>query len=694
MKLRQFLVLIIACALLLNTLSVAATAENPANDYPLPENVQYVGGVVSRGSESGIATFAITDELELAYALTNVPYIVLETETHWSLSVSGGTAPYTVKALLACQTDLSLDPFEDDWQGVAYFDVYDMNFDYTFVTAGRYFWEFEITDRNGEKLIFQTRVYETYTVADETNTNTVAGKVNSIVASEVTPGMSDYTRALVLHDWLIYNANYDYTYTYYDASGVLLHGTGVCDSYARAYLMLMTAAGVECVIVSGMAGSDENGWESHAWNMVKLDGTWYHVDCTWDDPNKGGCERHTYFCVSDETLAKDHIWNNSGNVTQEDGMVVPVAPGGELETGAVSTDHDFSFSAIEEFDAAFDNEIAAGNYKGSYVGIYTGNGSFDDMWSGFCSWAGTRMYELNNWSSYSTSGDPSTNAFTLYVTWIDPDDYIRIEEGLLILSVGETCSVTPLEYYPASNAFTWTSSNKNVATVTASYSADTGLVAEVTAVAEGTATITVTSADGLSDSFTVTVLSGFEPDFDLTYSEASDGIVLEWNLIPGVTEYQVMCKSGGVATQLGTVTDDDFTVYTDDLPGESNELYIVGVRKAGGSVAATYTSNSVNYGSVEFAIYLPTGLTVIEKEAFAGDSTLTSVYIHNGLTSIGDGAFKNCTGLTAVRIPGSCGYIGSGAFDGTDLTYAYVDRDTYVSAWFEENMPEVTLIYN
>ena len=108
--------------------------------------------------------------------------------------------------------------------------------------------------------------------------------------------------ALNLHDWLTHHAHYDGTYTNYGPDGVLIKGTGVCDSYSKAYFLLLKKAGipVERVI--------SNKSMNHAWNLVCFDGNWTHVDVTWDDPGAlegpivSGSEYHHFFAVSDEFI--------------------------------------------------------------------------------------------------------------------------------------------------------------------------------------------------------------------------------------------------------------------------------------------------------------------------------------------------------------------------------------------------------
>ena len=131
-------------------------------------------------------------------------------------------------------------------------------------------------------------------------------KADEILAQVVTDGMSDYDIAKALHDYLVLNCAYDYdNYLQgtipsesYTAEGALLKGTAVCSGYASAYQLLMQRAGIPCEYVSGYATGN------HAWNVVEIDGQWYHVDATWDDPvpDREGYVRYDYFLKSDSYM--------------------------------------------------------------------------------------------------------------------------------------------------------------------------------------------------------------------------------------------------------------------------------------------------------------------------------------------------------------------------------------------------------
>lgn len=145
----------------------------------------------------------------------------------------------------------------------------------------------------------------------------VNAKVDSIISEIITPGMSEYEKERAIHDYVVDNTSYDLenaqkdtlpveTHTPY---GSLINGVAVCDGYASAIKKLMYKAGIECLIVIG----DADGI-AHAWNLVKINGLWRHLDATWDDPiifsNGERVEAlvHDYFNKTDGFMGLTHNW--------------------------------------------------------------------------------------------------------------------------------------------------------------------------------------------------------------------------------------------------------------------------------------------------------------------------------------------------------------------------------------------------
>lgn len=113
---------------------------------------------------------------------------------------------------------------------------------------------------------------------------------------------TDYDKALWLHDWLLKKAQHDESSKWVGAEAALTRGTGTSQAYASAYTKLLDAAGIENAVLR-----DDN---ANAWNVVKLDGRWYHVDCFLDDVELNSADtvdlRHLYFGLTDTLIAKVH----------------------------------------------------------------------------------------------------------------------------------------------------------------------------------------------------------------------------------------------------------------------------------------------------------------------------------------------------------------------------------------------------
>ncbi|MBO4653439.1 MAG: hypothetical protein J5649_09020 [Lachnospiraceae bacterium] len=94
--------------------------------------------------------------------------------------------------------------------------------------------------------------------------------------------------------------------------GVFINGKAVCAGYARALQYLLQRCGVECAEVVGNIRKESNNGksETHAWNIVKIDGDYYYLDATWDDSSdtvqtvKSTDLGFDYFCVTTEEIRR------------------------------------------------------------------------------------------------------------------------------------------------------------------------------------------------------------------------------------------------------------------------------------------------------------------------------------------------------------------------------------------------------
>lgn len=127
--------------------------------------------------------------------------------------------------------------------------------------------------------------------------------------SGVNDSWDDFHKARYLHDTIATQTEYVDTNDNIEhtAYGVLANGKAVCQGYSHAYGLLLKRCGIKSsVVISNQMG--------HEWNIVKVNGNFYHVDVTWDDPTYDtlGYVRYKYFMLSDSAFdAPDehHDWN-------------------------------------------------------------------------------------------------------------------------------------------------------------------------------------------------------------------------------------------------------------------------------------------------------------------------------------------------------------------------------------------------
>ena len=134
---------------------------------------------------------------------------------------------------------------------------------------------------------------------------------------------NDLENLRIVHDYLVDAVEYDEEAgkNVYNIYGTLVNKKAVCEGYARSYKLILDELGIPCIIACGLAKNSSGQMESHAWNYVKIDGNWYAVDVTWDDPviiGNGSLTndiRYRYFLMGAEEFFKDHF--EDGNIVAE-----------------------------------------------------------------------------------------------------------------------------------------------------------------------------------------------------------------------------------------------------------------------------------------------------------------------------------------------------------------------------------------
>ncbi|MBQ8787411.1 MAG: hypothetical protein IJZ61_07235 [Oscillospiraceae bacterium] len=131
------------------------------------------------------------------------------------------------------------------------------------------------------------------------------------LVAEANGKSSTFDKLKVFHDYLALNSTFelkedgskDYNATIYNAFGSGdAQGNIQCAGYAKAVQYLCDKAGIPCMVVTG----ETSEGQTHAWNVVDVDGEWYNFDVTWDDPILStpvySNVRYNYFLVPDSEI--------------------------------------------------------------------------------------------------------------------------------------------------------------------------------------------------------------------------------------------------------------------------------------------------------------------------------------------------------------------------------------------------------
>ena len=151
----------------------------------------------------------------------------------------------------------------------------------------------------------------------EDEINEINIKMQDIINTKLSSTIDNRDLIKTIHDYIIKTTKYDsnrsdrkiINYKSDTAYGPLIEGYGLCGGYTDAMALFLDYYKIPNFKVIS---------ENHIWNAVKLDGKWYHLDLTWDDPiSKSGNDilEHTFFLIRTDKLLElekeQHIFDQN-----------------------------------------------------------------------------------------------------------------------------------------------------------------------------------------------------------------------------------------------------------------------------------------------------------------------------------------------------------------------------------------------
>ena len=265
----------------------------------------------------------------------------------------------------------------------------------------------------------------------------VTQEVKRIAGEIFKTTVTDFDKVKAVNEYIALNTTYstEASTSVHAAYTILNEGKGVCQAYALLAYRLLKEAGLEAYYVSG-----EGKNVPHAWNLVKVDGEWFHLDTTWNDPTFGGnlgdmsgYIGYGYFLISDdEIIKKEHTIDNHGYPAATSNKYISLhGVSNPVEVNSVwyysNRNDDLQFYKLDL------SNLAAGTQKVSDVRIMHLN--YADEWLYFSNYsAGATLHKMK------IDGSQLTRITDFKIT------SLKIENNQLIYKdVSNTVHTTPLK---------------------------------------------------------------------------------------------------------------------------------------------------------------------------------------------------------------------------------------------------------
>ncbi len=272
----------------------------------------------------------------------------------------------------------------------------------------------------------RTYVTMAYSAADS-ELGAVIAQYESALAefiSATASAKSDFERELALHDYLINHCEYAVEYEdrlHNTSYGALVMKRAYCDGYAYAMKAAFDRLGMQSAIVYGSV----NGTD-HVWNLILIDGEYYHLDVMWDDADLSfaeGLRFHGYFNLDDARILRDHEYKYK--------EVLPKAEGKNDYYTALGL---HATTAEECTDIILSAMVDAAAEERSYIELLCDTTSENDALAPYFQEAADRANKELDEETFLTafrvfSASETSNAVTIQIFYISPVDETGTPDG-------------------------------------------------------------------------------------------------------------------------------------------------------------------------------------------------------------------------------------------------------------------------
>lgn len=221
-------------------------------------------------------------------------------------------------SLINCEKSTTLSTLDKTLIDKA-FDCVMMDHPEIFYVDGYQYTEFTVADKL-DKITFEGNyLYDKSTIKKRMKQ---IDKVVDEMKDSAPKTVDEYELVKYAYDTIIYYTDYDLkSEDNQNICSVFLNGRSVCQGYAKAFQYLLAKLGVNATTVIGKVKDGEG----HAWNLVQMNGKWYHVDTTWgdayclltgqeDDQLQSDNVNYDYLAVTTELISRTHTLNTPVDV--------------------------------------------------------------------------------------------------------------------------------------------------------------------------------------------------------------------------------------------------------------------------------------------------------------------------------------------------------------------------------------------